>query len=500
MILLWLLMVTVAGALVAWALDRWSGRASRWAALVALLVDAVLLAIAWAQPPRTGPLMSPGTWLHELNYPWIGPFGVSFHLGVDGLSLLLLALTVFLGIVAVSASWTEIQDRVGAFHLSLLLTLAGIIGVFTALDLFLFYFFWELMLIPMYFLIAIWGHENRADAAIKFFLFTQAGSLPMFVAIVVLFVIHGHATGIYSFDYQQLLGAAVPGSISFWLMLGFFGAFAVKLPVVGVHTWLPDAHTEAPTGGSVILAGLLLKTGAYGFLRFALPLFPADSEKIAPVAMVLGTAGILYGAFLAFAQQDAKRLVAYTSVSHLGFVLLGIYAGTPLALQGAIVILLAHGLSTGGLFVVVGALQERFHSRRLDELGGLWAATPHLGGVALFLALASLGLPGLANFVGEFLVLMGTFAVSPTLAAISALGFLLSSVYSLWLMYRVFQGPECHLRVAPDLGLREMVVFGFIIAGIVWLGVYPQPVLDAARPQVESLLTPTTGPASMTGR
>ncbi len=500
MILLWLLIVTIAGAVLAWVLGWWTNAASRWAALVALLVDAVLLAFAWVLPSDTWGLTLPGTWLHELKYPWIEPLGISLHVGVDGLSLLLLALTVFLGIVAVNASWTEIQDRVGAFHLSLLLTLAGTIGVFTALDLFLFYFFWELMLIPMYFLIVIWGHENRAYAAIKFFLFTQAGSLPMFVAIVVLFFIHGRATGVYSFDYQQLLGTAVPGLVGFWLMLGFFEAFAVKLPVVGLHTWLPDAHTEAPTGGSVLLAGLLLKTGAYGFLRFALPLFPADSRAIAPVAMVLGTAGILYGAFLAFAQHDAKRLVAYTSVSHLGFVLLGIYAGTSLALQGAIVILLAHGLSTGGLFFVVGALQERFHTRRLDELGGLWASTPRLGGVALFLAVASLGLPGLANFVGEFLVLMGTFSVSPALAAIGALGFLLSSVYSLWLIYRIFQGPECHLRVAPDLGLREMVVFGLIIAGIVWLGVFPQPVLDMARPQVESLLTSTAGSTTAPGR
>jgi NADH-quinone oxidoreductase subunit M len=495
MILLWLLVATVAGASAAWVLGWWNKAASRWVTLAALLVDAVLLVLAWTSA-------SGGTWLHELDYLWIAPLGVRFHLAVDGLSLLLLALTVFLGIAAVSASWTEIQDRVGAFHLSLMLTLAGIMGVFMALDLFLFYFFWELMLIPMYFLIAVWGHENRAPAAIKFFLFTQAGSLPMFVAILALYFIHGRATGVYSFDYRQLLETPSPGPISFLLMLAFFAAFAVKLPVVGLHTWLPDAHTEAPTGGSVILAGLLLKTGAYGFLRFALPLFPAESREIAGLAMVLGMAGILYGAFLAFAQQDAKRLVAYTSVSHLGFVLLGIYAGTPLALQGAIVVLLAHGLSTGGMFIVVGALEERFHTRRLDELGGLWAATPRMGGVALFLALASLGLPGLANFVGEFLVLAGTFAVSPTLAVLGALGFVLSSIYSLWLIYHVFQGPERAGYAASDLGAREMAVFSLIIAGIVWLGVYPQPVLNTAQPQVESLVesAANVGAAATTGK
>jgi NADH-quinone oxidoreductase subunit M len=492
MILLWLLIVTVAGAAAAWVLGWWNKAASRWVTLAALFADVVLLALAWApQPPG-------GTWRQELDYLWIGPLGVHFHLGVDGLSLLLLALTIFLGVAAVSASWTEIRERVGAFHLSLMLTLAGIMGVFLALDLFLFYFFWELMLIPMYFLIAVWGHENRAPAAIKFFLFTQAGSLLMFVAILALYFIHGRSTGVYTFDYQQLLETTAPGSISFWLMLGFFAAFAVKLPVAGLHTWLPDAHTEAPTGGSVILAGLLLKTGAYGFLRFALPLFPADSAEIVWPVMVLGVVGILYGAFLAFAQQDAKRLVAYTSVSHLGFVLLGIYAGTPLALQGAIVVLLAHGLSTGGLFIVVGALDERFHTRRLDELGGLWAVAPRLGGVALFLALASLGLPGLANFVGEFLVLTGTFTVSPTLAAIAALGFILSSIYSLWLIYRVFQGPARASHAAPDLGPREMAMFSLIIAAIVWLGVYPQPVLDTAQPQVESLVTSAANAGTVT--
>jgi len=488
MILLWLLIVTVAGAIAVWVLGWWSTTASRWATLVTLLADCVLLLALWA-PQWTAQQPPPGgQWIAEFDWPWIGPLGVRFHLAADGLSLLLLALTVFLGIAAVSASWTEIQARVGAFHLCLLLTLAGIMGVFTALDLFLFYFFWELMLVPMYFLIAVWGHENRVRAAIKFFLFTQGGSLLMFVAILALYFVHGRNTGVYSFDYRQWVQAEPAGTIGWWLMLGFFVSFAVKLPVVGLHTWLPDAHTEAPTGGSVVLAGLLLKTGAYGLLRFALPLFPAASAEIAWPAMILGVTGILYGAFLAFAQPDAKRLVAYTSVSHLGFVLLGIYAGTNLALQGAIVILLAHGLSTGGLFIVVGALQERLHTRQLDELGGLWSSMPRMGGVALFLALASLGLPGLANFVGEFLVLTGTFAVSPALAAIGAVGFVLSSVYSLWLVYRVFQGPQRQGVAALDLGAREMVVFSLIIAAILWLGVYPQPVLNTARPLVESLV------------
>jgi NADH-quinone oxidoreductase subunit M len=483
MVLTSLLIVTVVGGIASWVIGRWNPTTCRWVSLAALLVDAVLLFFAWA------PAGTPGTWIHEVEYSWIAPLGINFHLAVDGLSLLLLALTVFLGIVAVSSSWTEIQDRVGAFHLALMLTLAGVMGVFLALDLFLFYFFWELMLVPMYFLISIWGHGNRAAAAIKFFLFTQGGSLLMFVAILALYFIHARNSGSYSFDYQAFLQTPIPAGIAPWLMLGFFVAFVVKLPVVGLHTWLPDAHTEAPTGGSVLLAGLLLKTGAYGLLRFALPLFPAESRALAWFAMILGVIGILYGAFLAFAQIDVKRLVAYTSVSHLGFALLGIYAGNQLALQGAIVVLLAHGLSTGGLFVVVGALQERFHTRRMDELSGLWSATPRLGGVALFLALASLGLPGLANFVGEFLVLTGTFMVSPSLAAIAAIGFVLSSVYALWLVYRLFHGPLQQSQPAVDLRTRELLVFSLLIIAIVWLGLYPQPVLNTAKPSVESLVS-----------
>jgi len=487
MMLAWILGVTAVGGVAAWVAGRWSRTACSWVSLLALIVDAALLIPLLSQTAGAG-ISTRGPWLVECAYPWIAPLGISFHLAADGLSLLLLALTILLGIVAVLASWTEIQDHVGAFHLALMLTLAGVLGVFTAVDLFLFYFFWELMLVPMYFLISVWGHENRSRAAIKFFLFTQAGSLLMFVAILTLYVLHGHATGVYTFDLEQLMKTDVPGTLSFWLMLGFFASFAVKLPMAGLHTWLPDAHTEAPTAGSVVLAGLLLKTGAYGLLRFALPLFPKESVQLAPAAMILGVIGILYGAYLAFAQSDAKRLVAYTSVSHLGFVLLGVYAGNRLALQGAVVILLAHGLSTGGLFVVVGILQERFHTRRMDAFGGLWQFMPRLGGAAMFLALASLGLPGLANFVGEFLVLTGTYAVSPVLASVGALGFVLSSIYSLWLIYQVFHGPVRQEHGERDLRGREIVVFALLIVGILGLGLYPQPVLNAAGPQVDSLV------------
>jgi NADH-quinone oxidoreductase subunit M len=500
MILAWLLIITAGAGILAWIVGAWSERACRWIALLSLCLDLALLIFVWvsygesggalAEPPPTR--SGAAAWLLQIDYPWIAPLGIRFHLAIDGLSLLLLTLTAFLGIAAVGSSWTEVREHVPAFHLTLLWTLAGTMGVFMALDLFLFYFFWELMLVPMYFLIGVWGHEGRVRAAYKFFLFTQGGGLLLFVAILGLYFVHGRSTGVYSFEYEQLLQGFGSSPLAFMLMLGFFLGFAVKLPVVGLHTWLPDAHTEAPTAGSVVLAGLMLKTGAYGFLRFALPLFPSQSAELAQAAMILGTIGILYGAFLAFAQIDAKRLVAYSSISHLGFALLGIYAGNRLALQGAIVVLLAHGLSTGGLFIVVGALQERFHTRRMDEFSGLWSSIPRMGGVAMFLAVASLGLPGLANFVGEFLVLTGTFAINPTLAGIAALGFVLSSIYSLWLIYRLFQGPERRTEEAADLGGREMAIFGVIIAAILWLGLYPQPVLRTSKPIVDSLVSSAT--------
>jgi NADH-quinone oxidoreductase subunit M len=322
---------------------------------------------------------------------------------------------------------------------------------------------------------------------LKFFIFTQAGGLFMLLSILALYFVHGRAYGVYTFDYNELLSTAGASTISLWLMLGFFVAFAVKLPVVPIHTWLADAHTEAPTAGSVILAGLLLKTGAYGLLRFVLPLFPSSAQQIAPVAMVLGVIGILYGAVLAFAQRDAKRLVAYTSISHLGFVLLGIFAGNLMSLQGAVIIILAHGLSTGGLFILVGALQHRLHTRDMSKMGGLWASVPRMGGVGLFLALASLGLPGLGNFVGEFLVLAGCWRVSPILTSVASIGFILSAIYSLWFIQKVFHGPQQHKQQIADLGLCEMAMMCLIMAGLLWLGLFPQPILNSAKPTLDSI-------------
>src|SRR5215831_13969694 len=427
MILIFLIVVLLLAGILAAISARWSSQLPRWIALAGIAVDFVLSSRIWADR-SSGPSTR---WIAEVDWNWVPDFGIHFHLAVDGLSFLMLILTFFLGIVAVLCSWTEIREKVGFFHFNLMWVLAGITSVFLAVDLFLFYFAWELMLIPMYFLIVIWGHEKRVYAGTKFFLFTQCSGLLMLIAILALYFLHHQATGVYTFEYSELLGTTLSSGAELAIMLGFFVAFAVKLPVVPLHTWLPDAHTEAPTAGSVLLAGLLLKTGAYGMLRFVLPLFPTAAHAFAPIAMVLGVIGILYGALLAFGQTDLKRLVAYSSVSHLGFVLVGIFAWNELALQGALVGMLAHGLSTGALFVMTGALQERTHTREIGRLGGLWSTIPRLGGIALFFALGSLGLPGLGDFVGEFLVLQGTFREYRAITVVAAIGILASTLYAL---------------------------------------------------------------------
>ena len=540
MMLALLVIVPLAGGFLAWFLDRWDPRWSRWTSLAASLGGFGLTLGIWARHFAGSTAVPSGRWLAQTDVAWIPQLNIRFHLAVDGLSLIMLMLTFVLTALAVMASWKGVTARVGFFHFHLMWAAAALAGVFLALDLVLFYFFFEMMLVPLYFLIALWGHERRVRAAVKFFIYTQAAGLLMLVASIGLYFIHGRATGSYTFDYLQLLGTSLSSRAGFWLMLGFFVAFAVKLPAIPLHSWLPDAHTEAPTAGSVILAGLLIKVGAYGMLRFMFPLFPHASFRFASVGMALGVAGILYGGLLAFAQTDLKRLVAYTSVSHMGFVLLGIFAWNELSLQGVILQIVCHAFSTGGLFIIVGALEERLGTRDLTKMGGLWALVPRFGGSTMILAMAALGLPALGNFVAEFLILLGTYRVSPPAAIIASVGLVLATVYSLWMIQRVFHGrlaPEAARSVAqsradaspasmqqrraagrpsgaasktspgrrmPDLSAREIAMMAVCVIVILWLGLYPQTFIRTAKPTVDSLqqlaipATSTTVPTAVT--
>ncbi|MBZ0220975.1 MAG: NADH-quinone oxidoreductase subunit M [Candidatus Methylomirabilis sp.] len=472
MILAWAVLIPLLGGAAAWISSRLGEAFPRWISLFALALDFVLLLFV------SGGGDSGGRWLAEIHLEWIPGIGAGIHLAADGLSLALALLTAFLGMAAVAASWTGIRERTGFFHLCLMSVIAGVMGAFLALDLLLFYIFWELMLVPMFFMIAVWGHGGRQRAALKFFIFTQAGSLLMLVSILGLYFVHGMETGSYSFNYNEVLGTTMGRETEFWLMLGFLAAFAVKLPAVPFHTWLPEAHAEAPTGGSVILAGLLLKTGAYGIIRFLFPLFPNAAATVAPVVYFLAVIGIIYGAVLAIGQTDLKRLIAYTSVSHMGFVLLGIFAREGVALNGALVLMVCHGASTGALFIIAGAIEERAHTREMGRMGGFWSSAPKMGGAALFFALASLGLPGLGNFLGEFLVLLGAFRVSALSVFFAALGLIASVVYSLWIIQKVFHGPAPPEAGIPDIGGREAATLAAMAAVVLWLGLYPAPFFD----------------------
>ena len=494
MILIWLISILFIGGILAWASERYNQNYPRNIALLTVLLDLLLMLSILPSESITS------EWITVFQIDWIPRFGISLYFALDGLSLLLIILTAFLGAISIGSAWNEIKTRTGFFYFNLLWTLAGVIGVFTALDLFLFFFFWEVMLIPMYFIIAIWGHENKNYAAMKFFIFTQVTGMLMLVSILVLAYSHYTQFGSYSFKYEDLLSVSLASSLQFWVMLGFFISFTTKLPSVPFHSWLPDAHSQAPTAGSVILAGILLKTGAYGLIRFAVPLFPEASLTFAPIAMGLAALSILYCAKVAFAQSDIKRLIAYTSVSHMGFVTLGVYAWNEQALQGAVMTMLAHGLSAAALFMLAGGLQHRIHTRNMGDMGGLWTQVPRMAVVAVFFSVAALGMPGLGNFVGEFLALLGAFQTNIPATVIAAFGLILASVYSLWVIQKVFHGEYSgeHFDEAEltDLSRREMFYFGAMMLGLVWMGMYPQSFLDLSQPVLAQLLSSSQGVVS----
>ena len=423
------------------------------------------------------------------RHAWIPQFGITYALGVDGISLLLIVLTGFLTPIALLCSWESVHKKTRAFCIAVLLLEAAMIGVFVSLDLFLFYVFWDAMLIPMYFLIGIWGYDRRLYAAVKFLLYTMAGSVLMLLAILGLAGLHASATGNYSFDLLALYDLTVPSHLQTWFFLAFALAFAIKVPLFPFHTWLPDAHVEAPTAGSVILAGVLLKMGTYGLVRFAFPLFPEAAVFFAPYLALLAVIGIIYGALVAMVQPDMKKLVAYSSVSHLGFVVLGLAALNTNGVQGAVYQMLNHGISTGGLFLIVGMLSDRRHTRLIAEYGGLKHVTPRLVAAFLIVTLASIGLPGLNGFVGEFLILLGAFAWKPWYAVFAATGVILSATYMLWMFQRVNYGPVTEKnKDLPDLKPREWVLLVPVIALSILMGVLPNIFLRPMAPSIERML------------
>jgi len=437
------------------------------------------------------------------RYTWLPDFGISYHVGVDGISLFLVVLTTFLTPIALLCSWDSIEERVREFSFFMLVLEAAMIGVFVSLDLFLFYLFWDAMLIPMYFLIGIWGYDRRIYAAIKFMLYTMAGSVLMLLAIIWLAYYHQSVTGVPSFDLVDLYALSVPGGVQTWLFLAFAVAFAIKVPLFPFHTWLPDAHVQAPTAGSVILAGVLLKMGTYGLLRFAFPLFPQAAMAFVPWIALLSVIGIVYGALVAMVQPDMKKLVAYSSVSHLGFVVLGLCALNVNGVHGAVYQMLAHGISTGGLFLIVGMLSDRRHTRAIAEYGGLKAVTPKLVAAFLLVTLASVALPGMNGFVGEFLILLGAFGSTRldgahVYTAVAATGVILSAVYMLWMFQRVNYGAITNEknRGLRDLSLREWCVIGPVCAMAIIMGVFPNVFLKPMEPAVRKTVEKIVGPSA----
>jgi NADH-quinone oxidoreductase subunit M len=473
----------LAGALVLLA----PARLAKYIALAASLIEfAISVPLWWTFVPSGGIQLT-------ADYAWIAAWGIHYTVGVDGISLFMVLLTTFLMPLSILGSWSYITKREPGFYALLLVLTTGMIGVFVALDLFLFYVMWEVMLIPMYFIIGVWGGDNRLYAAIKFFIYTFLGSLLMLVAILVLYLHAGQASGVYSFGYAHLLSNAKDlGSLAWWLFGAFFLAFAIKVPLFPLHTWLPDAHVEAPTAGSVILAGILLKMGTYGFLRFALPFFPAVAlnQTVQLVIVVLALIGIIYGGLVAMVQPDFKKLIAYSSVAHLGFVMLGIWALTLQSVQGALLIMINHGISTGALFFLVGMIYERRHSRLIESYGGIARVVPLFAAILTLVSLSSIALPGTNGFVGEFLVLIGSFRTYPIATALATTGVIVAAAYLLTALQRVIYNPlaQPENEKLTDLTPREITVLVPLLVLILWIGIYPKPFLERMEPSSRALI------------
>lgn len=492
-ILSWVTFVPLLGALALWTVVRKDSYARIFALAVAL-IDFVLALHLWVHYDAAS-----GSDMFVEKVAWLWNGQVSYHMGMDGISLVLVMLTTFLGPIVILSTWKAITDRVSMFLGFVLFLQAAMLGTFFARDMLLFYVFWEAMLIPMYFLIGIWGGQRRIYAALKFFIFTMVGSVFMLVGILFLYFQAG------SMGLTEFMNVRLDVNTQRWLFAAFFLAFAIKVPVFPLHTWLPDAHVEAPTAGSVILAGVLLKMGTYGMLRFAMPLFPEGVAYFAPAISILAVIGIIYGALVAMVQPDVKKLVAYSSVSHLGFVVLGLFSLTPLGVAGGIFQMLAHGLSTGALFLLVGVIYERRHTREISDFGGLAHQMPVFATFFMIATLASIGLPGMAGFIGEFMILFGTFgsttlANGKLMAILAATGVVLGAIYMLWMYQRVFLGKlhnEKNKGLA-DMSVREIVVLAPIVVFIFWLGVQPGLILDRIEASIEKVLAPLAVEAPQT--
>jgi NADH-quinone oxidoreductase subunit M len=481
-----ILFTPLAGALILLLINKQNDNAIRWVANIVAFIGFVISVPLWFRYQPSG-----ADFQFVERAPWIPSIGAEYFLGVDGLSTLLILLTTMMGFIAILSSWTAITERVKEYYIFLLVLQTGMLGAFMSLDFLLFFLFWEVMLVPMYFLIGIWGSSNRLYSAIKFFLYTLVGSVVMLLGILALYFYNHGLTGVYTFDVTAFHKLAVPFEMQRWIFLAFFLGFAIKVPMFPFHTWLPDAHTDAPTAGSVILAAVLLKMGTYGFLRFSLPILPDASRHYVPLIIVLSIIGIVYGALVALAQKDWKRLVAYSSVSHMAMVMLGMFALNPVGITGSIVQQLNHGISTGALFLLVGIVYERRHTREISEYGGLSKVMPVYAAIFLIMTMSSIGLPALNGFIGEFLILQGVFVANKVWAAFAASGVVLGAAYMLYLYQRTMFGKIENPKNErlPDLTHREFATFAPLLVLAVWMGIYPSPILRRLESSVNHIVT-----------